>query len=697
MAPRSNSSRSQCLRQRPCSNRGRANRRASGFASADATSSSRLLALPVDLLLAICHHIPLNDIACSVRLTCTAFRDALNAPEHRIVRLSEPVQPAAFEWGLQNGFPCGDRNAVEARKRARSTSLLDGLTFEEKILLSELTAGTGILPNLVALHRNAGCPGHCGTPRAAAVGSHLHVLQWLEAEGSCLGCLRVQQAVGAGTSLTVLQWYIDREDAHLPTLFGAACEDDDPDRRQAKLQYMVDRYGKDAVLSCRATSTAARRGDIKTLAWLKDLGADIDTLTFVAAAGGGDVAAVMWVTANLTSGDAATSLAAVHQAAIEGRVEMLQWLKERLVRPMTPAQWHWVLAMAAAGGHVAAVRWLVQQVDPDLEALEAAAEGGHCEVMLILLSRGVRPSPIALEAAAKSGSVAAMQILLDKAAGAPTSTSASGDGVSSGAETGAATAAAAIPAEGAGGRGPGEAAAAAAAAILRPQAYRAAAFSGCCSCGGGSEAVAVAGSSSGGGGSSGSLVPSPDRGRDCLAPLQWLEQHGCPAGGEVDREEAMGAAALMGSRARVEWLRARGFRWTAQTFAAAAASGCIRLVEWMAAQGCPMGRRGDALLAAGANSDTAMLAALRRLGCPWSADVLPRAVQGELYLGSLAGSGGADGAGGAGTRLLIRCRQEVMRWMVAHGCPVTSQAYKVALQCGRNDVADWLRRSGKLH
>ncbi|GIL57996.1 hypothetical protein Vafri_13194 [Volvox africanus] len=659
MAPRSNSTRSQCLRKRPCINRGCANGRASGFASADVTSSSRLLALPVDLILAICHHVPFNDIACSVRLTCTAFRDALSAPEHRIVRLSEPVQPAAFEWGLHSGFPCGDRNAVEAQKRARPTSLLDGLTFEEKILLSELTAGTGILPNLVALHRNAGCPGHCGTPRAAAVGSHLHVLQWLEAEGSCLGCLRVQQAVGAGTSLTVLQWYIDREDAHLPTLFGAACEDDDPDRRQAKLQYMVDRYGKDAVLSCRATSAAARRGDIKTLAWLKDLGADIDTLTFVAAAGGGDVAAVMWVTANLTSGDAATSLAAVHQAAIEGRVEMLQWLKERLVQPMSPAQWHWVLAMAAAGGHVAAVRWLVQQVDPDLEALEAAAEGGHCEVIHILLCRGVRPSPMALEAAAKSGSVAAMQMLLDKASGAPASTSPSGDSVRSGAETGS-----------------GHAAAAAAAAILRPQAYRAAAFSGCCSCGSGSEAAAAAGSSSGGaggrggGGGGGSLVRSLDRGRDCLAPLQWLEQHGCPTGGEGDREEAMGAAALMGSRARVEWLRARGFRWTAQTFAAAAASGCIRLVEWMAAQGCPMGRRGDALLAAGANSDTAMLAALRRLGCPWSADVLPRAVQGELYLGSLAGSGGP---GGAGTRLLIRCRQEVMRWMVAHGCPVTSQ------------------------
>ncbi|GIL78186.1 hypothetical protein Vretifemale_7604 [Volvox reticuliferus] len=299
--------------------------------------------------------------------------------------------------------------------------------------------------------------------------------------------------------------------------------------------------------------------------------------------------------------------------------------------------------------------------------------------MLILLARGVSPSPTALEAAAKSGSIAAMQILLDKAAVAlTTSITPITPSSSPLSRISAAAAAAAIAADGAGGSsGDKTTTAAAAAAILRPQAYRAAAFSGCCSWGIG--------------GGDGSLVPSPNRGRDCLAPLQWLEQHGCPTGDEADREGAMGAAALMGSRARVAWLRARGFRWTAQTFAAAAASGCIRLVEWMAAQGCPMGRRGDALLAAGANSDTAMLAALRRLGCPWSADVLPRAVQGELYLGSLAGSGGA---GGAGTRLLIRCRSEVMRWMVAHGCPVTSQVrHQLGLRAVRVDQMHSLERT----
>ncbi|GLC46437.1 hypothetical protein PLESTF_000846300 [Pleodorina starrii] len=682
MAPRGSSGQNLTLRQRTCSSRGEASRRsvdASSFALTEQTSSSsRLLSLPLDLILVICRHIPPNDVACSVRLCCSTLRDALRAPEHRMVRLSEPVQPYAFDWGLRHGFLLEDDETLERKGVRDLTRVLDSLTFEEKLMLSELVAGSGVLPNLVALHRTALCPGNCSTPRAAAAASHLHVLQWLAADGSCLSCVRVHQAVGAYASTEVLQWYISRATIHPPTLFVAACEDDDPARRAAKLQYMYDKYGS-TVITRSATAAAARRGGVGTLAWLRERGCVVDATTLVGVAGGRDVAAAAWV---LEHGGT-TSLAALHEAASEGRVEMMEWLAERRELAVPPARWRRALAAAAGGGHCRAVTWLLRRTDADGEALEAAAEEGHCDVVRVLLGRGIPPTAKALSLAARCGSIPTMNLLMDAAAAAaaaaasttttaPTSTAAPAAGAAAGAAAAAS--------------GGGD--------ILRPHAYVAAALSAGGGSGSGSDGGGGSGSGSDGGGSGSGC---PVRARDCVAVLRWLEERGCPAGDAADREEAMGAAALAGSRVRMEWLRARGFGWSARTFAAAAASGCVRLVEWMAAQGCPMGRRGDALLAAGANSDVDMLGALRRLGCPWSADVLARAIHGVLLLGKAAaadagGDGDVDGDGG----MLVQCRQEVLKWMVEHGCPVTKQAYNVARRYRRHDVADWIKRSGQM-
>ncbi|GFR44521.1 hypothetical protein Agub_g5788, partial [Astrephomene gubernaculifera] len=399
-------------------------------------------------------------------------------------------------------------------------------------------------------------------------------------------------------------------------------------------------------------------------------------------------------------------------------------------------------------------------------ALETAAEGGHYEVMRLLLQRpgpACAPTPLAFGLAARSGNIAALQLLLEAAAAAAAAGGEAGAAGGAGQQLGAAAAAAAAAATPGTSAGNTPAAAAtAAASIMHPHAYLGAALcerhepcitSTATTSTANTTTAAAAGGGGGGptalltatptatslqlglGASSNANPPAEGRSDSNAAPaaaaaataaaitscpsaappappppaagisspaspcpglggrcqdrldvLQWLEARGCPVGDEAQRAEALSAAAMVGSRVRLEWMRARGFEWSARAFTTAAASGCIQLVEWMVKQGCPMGRRGDALLAAAANSDSAMLAALRRLGCPWSADVLPRAVCGVLPLS----------ASGEGPGLAVRCRLRVLRWMVAHGCPVTKQAYDVARTSGRYDVAEWLKHSGLL-
>ncbi|KAG2483538.1 hypothetical protein HYH03_017592 [Edaphochlamys debaryana] len=82
--------------------------------------------------------------------------------------------------------------------------------------------------------------------------------------------------------------------------------------------------------------------------------------------------------------------------------------------------------------------------------------------------------------------------------------------------------------------------------------------------------------------------------------------------------------------------------------AGAAGSGCAAAVEWVAAHGAPL-EDGAPYLAAGRHGDLSVLAVLRRLGCPWTADTFTDAVHDSATWG---------------------CRLAVLRWMADEGCPI---------------------------
>ncbi|KXZ45307.1 hypothetical protein GPECTOR_56g404 [Gonium pectorale] len=100
-----------------------------------------------------------------------------------------------------------------------------------------------------------------------------------------------------------------------------------------------------------------------------------------------------------------------------------------------------------------------------------------------------------------------------------------------------------------------------------------------------------------------------------LHVLAWLVE--TPGLGVVLDDELFEAAARSGSVELLAWLRERGCPWDSGAYTAAAKSGCEAALEWLAERGRPMPDDGYAYLRAVREEDFAILACLRRLGCPW--------------------------------------------------------------------------------
>ncbi|KXZ43754.1 hypothetical protein GPECTOR_81g204 [Gonium pectorale] len=143
-----------------------------------------------------------------------------------------------------------------------------------------------------------------------------------------------------------------------------------------------------------------------------------------------------------------------------------------------------------------------------------------------------------------------------------------------------------------------------------------------------------------------------------LEVLTWLRQRGCPLksevvalaaaqngqlpvlawaseelGAQVQSAALMDAAAASGRVELMAWLRKRGCPWGADTLPKAIGSGCCEAaLDWLAEQGCPMREDGAPYLAAARNNDLATLRCLARLDCPWGPASGPGAVF-EMSLG----------------------------------------------------------------
>ncbi len=114
------------------------------------------------------------------------------------------------------------------------------------------------------------------------------------------------------------------------------------------------------------------------------------------------------------------------------------------------------------------------------------------------------------------------------------------------------------------------------------------------------------------------------------AVVEVLVKAGCPVG-----PDALNSAAIIGDLPVLRYLHEdSGVGFGPGTLAAAAEGGCEAMVEWLFGAGCRPGDRWTEMpyLTAGQSADLGTLQCLRRLGVPWSADVVKVATILELCL-----------------------------------------------------------------
>ncbi|PNH03309.1 Ankyrin repeat domain-containing protein [Tetrabaena socialis] len=143
--------------------------------------------------------------------------------------------------------------------------------------------------------------------------------------------------------------------------------------------------------------------------------------------------------------------------------------------------------------------------------------------------------------------------------------------------------------------------------------------------------------------------------------------------------EVYGAAASYSysSAELVAWLHQHGCPWDASVFGTAAGSGSEEQLEWLVEHGCPMGENGAPYRQALHSADMAMLACLRRLGCPWGP--VGRTFTFAIDFCSDSCSVSAP---------VVRKQQLLaLTWLVEQGCPVNwAEAEQQVKQRGDGEV-----------
>ncbi|KXZ49329.1 hypothetical protein GPECTOR_22g923 [Gonium pectorale] len=371
------------------------------------------------------------------RLVNKAAAAQFSSPQHTTIRLSEPVPPHAFaaHW-LAPG----------------STR---GLTLKRRRQLLCLTAASGVVANLEVAVRAAGClptsevfeaaasagklepcrwlweqgcptknskfyTKRSGLLAAAAGGGHRHVCEWLltlglawtaggareAARGGHVGLMEWLLALrpqlnphelvvcGAahGCELATLQqqwgeWGL-MEEFVMKDVLAAAARSPTPDWT-AKVEWLDAQgcpWNAQAAVEAVACPDAASR-----LAWLRSPGYPMGTAAVCAAAGAGNLAALLYLLAEVGAGDDDDQgwERASRSAAATGHLEALQAL-HAAGRPLVIQD---CALSAAENGHVHVLAWLVElEGDEWLGAgaglLAAAARSGSLELLAWLVERG---------------------------------------------------------------------------------------------------------------------------------------------------------------------------------------------------------------------------------------------------------------------------------------------------------------------
>ena len=198
-----------------------------------------------------------------------------------------------------------------------------------------------------------------GSSKVAAANGHFNILQWgFESKAFHFGKAAVAAAAGAG-HLDIVKWLVDGE---------PACE-----------------------WNGKALQLAAKGGHLDVMKWLLEKHIDPSSLLgdpeiMNEAAGGGHLEVMKWLRERMGTSVPLTP-EMCRRAAHQGRLDMLEWLKAEGCQLVGDS---WLMSSAAAGGHVATLKWLREQngVPFDTHSIPGAIKHGHWEVLKWLKERG---------------------------------------------------------------------------------------------------------------------------------------------------------------------------------------------------------------------------------------------------------------------------------------------------------------------
>ncbi|PNH06642.1 Ankyrin repeat domain-containing protein [Tetrabaena socialis] len=358
-----------------------------------------------------------NEVACALRLVNKATAAQFSAPQHTIVRLSQPVPHHAFAWRW------GGPDAMRALAR------------HQRLDLARLTARSGSIANLeVLLGRGDGpCPLDADTFEAAAAAGQLDVCAWLKERGCPWLELNALTAAAAAGHQATCEWLL-ADCCTEAVRWGAAAA-------AARMEAL--RWG--------AAAAAARGGHVGLMDWLllPDGGRsrhDVPQL-LAGAAGGCDLHTLQrlhhtylgsrgWELYDDEKLPAVISAAAGSPTADwQAKVEWLQargypqglWaFKEAAAKPDALSRLQWLrqrgyrissiaARSAAKAGNVEVLQYVLGQgIVADAEMMAGAAQGGHVAVMEVLHARGVRSDESTMWSAARRGHLPAMAWLVER-------------------------------------------------------------------------------------------------------------------------------------------------------------------------------------------------------------------------------------------------------------------------------------------
>jgi len=216
----------------------------------------------------------------------------------------------------------------------------------------------------------------------AALGGHLHTLQWLRANGTCKWTVDICHRAAKGGQLEVLKWLrastplqANRKSRRVAAQKGQAY--------QEAIQNPPCPWNGNTCIE------AARHGHLEVLQWLRAQDppcpwGEVERFSgFVtaatAAAKGGHLHVLQWARAQ--DPPCPWDVKTCSQAATGGHLHVLQWLRAQ----DPPCDWDIkTCAKAAEGGHFEVLRWLRAQDPPcpwDEWTCSAAARGGHVNVL----------------------------------------------------------------------------------------------------------------------------------------------------------------------------------------------------------------------------------------------------------------------------------------------------------------------------